>query len=245
MTISFRRSFHVALHYHILSHLDLGPDAASLYVPGRAAPGWAEALRQAYIAAPEESLALQVLPLCSRDLPGMLAALRRWNSDLSRQFARVLELENPLQRENWLARAPAARRRMAEAEAEVGAVLSQLRAGLWPRPGQPAPPLYILDAPALTRHGRATSVGGQRYCAVSLDESFAHVLFQVFHEEVHAACDNEIDVDGGSRTTRPGTPGFDIHHALETHALQRGREVIERHAPGFLANYDRWVARFG
>ncbi len=70
--------------------------------------------------------------------------------------------------------------------------------------------------------------------AVSLDESWAHVLCQIFHEEVHPISDREL-----GPLARRDTRG-DEHLLIEANAIDRGEEIIRRVLPEALAAYQRW-----
>jgi hypothetical protein len=256
---------HVALHYRVLSHLDLGRDAASTYLarPEEPTPAWVPALLAAYVAAPGR-LALQFAPLPLPDLPALLAALGRGalpglgagaaDQALAAAWAAALQaLAGPFLAA-WGAGAPAREGALTAAREALSAPLAVLRAALWRRAGGAAPPpLTVLHVPSLGRHGRGMTVRGERVVAADLARPAAEALCQVLHEEVHAVSDREVAARAAPRDpsaaaprdTRAGTAGHAQHLTVEAHAVAVGGDLIAAHAPAYLDAYTAWRARFG
>lgn len=248
MSIRVARPFHAELHYDVLSHLDLGRDAASIYrerpdlVPP---PDWIEPLRAAYLGTPHR-LWVQWLPLVSRDIADLFVPLQRpperlrdaAGRALCDALARALEERAAAAYEAWRAAGPAG--------ALDTARLQTLREALW-APRMP-PPLIVMDTHALGPYGRgATLKDGTRVVATSLAEPGAHAFLQVLHEETHPVSDPEVLAPGATagRDTRAGTSGYAAHQALEERALEVGLQLLSRHAPDLLPHYARWQARWG
>jgi hypothetical protein len=242
----------VALAYHVLAHLDLGRDAASLFDPRLPERPWREPLHRAYLDAPGR-LTVHALPLTDpeglddvlrRTPPASLAdgpgrTLAKWFADAMQaqhsRFEATLEMTAELDR---------ARRR--EVRDRIASDLHSLRAALWERQG-PAPPLRIYDCPSLGPAGRAASTREGRAVAVSLAEPIGHVLCQIIHEEIHAVTDPVVRASAGPqpRDTRVGAPGHEVHEALEHAAIEVGEALIAARAPRWSQAYRRWRARFG
>ena len=247
MTVEVVRALHVELVYHVLSHLDLGRDAASLHDPARPARPWVEPLRAAYEAAPAR-LAVQVLPLRASDLEHLRRVLASAApGSLAACLLDAVEEQLGAVEARWAADRPAAVRRLGSLRPWLGARLAPLREALWARTDQPAPPLRLLDCPSLAAGdwslGRATWDGGGRVCAVSLAPPREHVLCQVLHEEVHPVTDPGEAAAG--QDTRPGTAGHAGHRARELRAVEVGQELVDARAPELAAAYAAWRARYG
>lgn len=250
-----RRALHAELAYHVLAHLPLSGDAASLYDPARPARPWVRPLHRAYTAA-DARLTLHALPLVVSDIeglygalaPGALAALDgATGCRLAECFAAALRAEH---------QATAARYRPAQRAADLqevdrwlGDQLRPLRRVLY-APRTP-PGLEILDSPALASggwtHGRATQRGPQRVVAVALHVAPAHALCQILHEESHAVSDPPLRERwrGAPQDTRAGAAGHGLHAALEEAAVERGQAVLEAAGGDLLPTYARWRARYG
>ncbi len=253
--LGFERRFHVALYYHVLSHLALGPDAASLHRPESSRPGWASDLEAAYLTAPGRITA-QFVPLWTHDLEATVDWLRHRDIDgllepadkeLCERLAEVLELEFAEFQLHWERDRDAANRLLRERAGRLSGPLMKLRSGIWNGLRSAPPPLRVLDVPAMGRSGRA--VGRERrLVAVSLAEPLEHVLCQIFHEETHVASDPAVMVemrDAAPRDTRAGAVGHAMHRALETAAVNLGEELIRKRAPELRGAYQRWRARYG
>lgn len=237
--ITVERPLHAALLFHVLSHLDLGRDAASLYDPRRPKPPWLEPLRAAYRADPQR-LRVHFLAHWTADLATLDAALGP--GKLADALRVALRAERAAV-EAALARDDAAARR-ARFEAEVAPALTRCRDALH---AGAAPPLRVLDVPALGPHGRGLGLPRERVVAVSLAPPSDHVFCQVLHEEVHPITDPRVQAAWrGERTrdTRAGSAGHALHAALEAAALDEGADVIAACAPEFVEAYARWCARF-
>jgi hypothetical protein len=64
------------------------------------------------------------------------------------------------------------------------------------------------------------------------------------------ASDGERSPEGRSeprtlRDTRPGTPGWNLHKALEVAAVEGGRQIVEGHVKHRKADYAAWCRRVG
>ena len=261
MTTAIRiaRPLHAELVYHVLAHLDLGRDAASLYDPGRPARAWAPGLLEAYRRAPGR-LALHALPLLVPDLRTLTEQLRAgwapWQREagdraLSERLSAALAAERPELERRGEAAAPHAAQRADALLPWLRQVLGRVRDGLWARLGSSPPPLTILDCPSLGAHGgthgRAAGGRGGRVVAVSLSPDREQVLCQVLHEEVHPVTDPPIRerLAGVVQDTHVGGAGFELHRALERRAVEVGQELVDSLAPEVGAAYARWRRRYG
>ncbi len=237
---------HAELHYRILTHLDLGADAANIYRSRRRTPTWASELLEVYQRAPGR-LTLQVLPLWARDLDEELdllrpGALESLDDDAGRRLAtlfaerlRAEEATLPSPTPNpptpdWLE------------------TLTDCRQHLWSELDEDCPPLRIVDVPALRcgqwTHGRATG-RAERTVAVSLDAGRA-AFVQILHEEIHPVTDPVVraSFDNIRQDTRQGSAGYGLHSELERTAVEVGQALIEARAPEFVDDYCRWRERF-
>ena len=241
--VGFGRAFHVALIYEVLSHLDLGADAASLFRPSSVRQQWAPALSEAVRAAGAGALPLQVVALHTSDLETacvLLESGRLLDATLGAQTVAALRETALSFRRTFDADERSAQARLTDAAA-LAAPLSALRRALYG--GRSPPPLVVIDAPALGPHGRGAVAVGSRVVAVSLAQPLSHCLWQIFHEEVHPVSDAELDIDG-PRQTAAGAPGFAVHRRIEQHALDRGRQAAAALSADLVPAYDRWCARF-
>ncbi len=245
------RSPEAALCYHVLAHLDLGRDAASVFDATLPDHPWVAALREAYLEAPGR-LGLQMIGLrCPRaslaalcdDPPASLSdeAGRR----LLDRFFRAAEAEREVFMAGWERLRETAEARLVQLEAALTEPLQLLRGALWERMGAP-PPLTVLDCPALDRAGRGASTDHGRVVAVCCQAPLEHLLCQILHEEIHPVTDPLLRKDGlvGSQDTRAGSPGYTVHAALERTALEVGEALILARAPRWAAAYRTWRARF-
>ena len=247
--VRFARRMAPALCYHLLSHLDLGADAANLHDPRRPAPPWLAPLAAAYQAAAGR-LAIHGHALAYDDAEDWLAELAGSPPPPLRDadgHALIVALTAAARAE--LAEFSAAwvrdEQRLAEVEAALGPPLQRLRERLWEVQGSP-PPLTVLDCPALGRHGRATSVGGARLVAVSLDQPRDHVLCQILHEEMHPLTDPLVRAewtDAAERDTRRDTPGAALHQRLESVAVAATEAFLQARAPELMTDFRRWQRR--
>ena len=253
--IRLERRLAPALAYHLLSQLDLGADAASLYCyQDKPAADWAHALRDAYLSAPGR-LTVHAHPLAYDRPEAWLDALERSPPEALRDPAgRALvsalvlaaRAELPAWSEGFTSESPG----MIRARERLLPALSRLRERMWQQQGGP-PPLLLLDCPALGRHGRATLVGGTRVIAVSLDEPDGHVICQVLHEDMHAITDPIVRAEqaaafaGSTRDTRQGSPGFALHQALESVAVGATAAFLQARAPELMHDFEIWQARVG
>jgi hypothetical protein len=228
---------HAGLHYHVLSHLDLGRDSASIYQPRPVVPSWVAALSAAYRHSPER-LGLQFVPLWTADLEALDGGLG--TGPMAAAMRVALDAERPAVESARALDDRAARRQ--RFEAEVRPDLQRARAWLY---GGSAPPLRILDVPALGAHGRAMAVRGGRVVAVSLAEPSEHIFCQILHEETHPVSDPTVARSGGRRDTRAGSAGYEAHAALERAAVLKGAEAVAAATPGRADAYARWCARYG
>jgi hypothetical protein len=253
------RPLHAQLLYDLLSHLDLGRDAASIYVSRRPRRTWSEALKAAYLAAPGR-LTVQVLPLLTRDLEAMRRALREHRISslqdaagrhLAELLLTALEAEEPQVQLRWEQSAGAAEARTELLMAWLEPLLTRLRAGLYEEFPLELPPLTLVDCDALSHaqgsHGRGLCPERGHLIACSLAAPREQLLCQVFHEQVHAVTDGPIRAgfDGGSQDTRAGSAGYALHRQLEQAAVEWGQRLLEDLAPELLEAYGAWRRRHG
>lgn len=243
-----------ALLFHVLSHLNLGKDAASLYNPEQTVKDWVSPLQQAYADAPGR-LHLHALALNVQAIPKLKARLQfsqigGLDDDsgmrLRRALLRAIEVEEDAFLRRW--NDDSAQSTWSKSmNAHVGPALLQLRATLWEQQGKSPPPLRVLHCPDLGPRARATAIGGMRWVATSLLESPEHVLLQVLHEEMHPLTDPVVMSDwaGPQRDTRSGTDGYSLHQQLESVAIGATQAVLEAWAPEHLPAFERWLERLG
>jgi len=256
--ITVRRRLHVELHYHVLSLLDLGRDAASLFDCRRKPRSWSTALRDAYLAAPGRLL-LQGLPLFTADLAGLLDALAgdrlfpaggAADRRLCSRFAEALLAEAAEVERQWRADEPASARRAADFLAAAASV-ARVRTALWSQAGAPEPALEVLDCPSLRSeggtHGRSTARAAGHVVAVALAAPLDQVLCQILHEEMHPVTDRALlaEFPPGARDTRVGADGFALHARIEKAAVDTGQRLIDAYAPELAAAYRHWRGRHG
>ena len=256
--VRFERRFHVALHYQVLSQLNLGRDAASLWTGGREASGrprlpWVARLERAYAAA-DGRLSVQALPLLVDDIadlfvrlgPGRPGSLRDpAGRELASALTHALESSAASFWEAWEAATAGAEARLGEVATALSGPLTKLRGALWARAERRFPPeLVVLDAPALGPHGRGAAHRDRHVVAVSLAQPLDHLLCQVFHEEVHAVSDVELPAADRPRDTQLGAAGHATHRRIEAHAVRVGRDLVAQAAPEHNAAYARWCAGF-
>ncbi len=231
--------------YGLLARVDLGADAANLY-GGGGEPPWAGPLRLAYRAAPGR-LSLQVVGLWHADLASLRAALRQGVAGLRDPDGRRLAsaFGDAVDRfGGGLVSDPVVHARRRETfEAAVGEDLRRLHAASWTH-ADAAPPLRLVDCPALGPAGRATWDGDVHVVAVSLARAPVDALIQAVHEQIHAVTDPPASQMTG-RATEADAEGYVVHAQIEDAAIDFGRDLIARVTPHHLAAYTRWVDRVG
>lgn len=241
--------------YHLLAHLDLGADAATVYDPALPAPAWVAPLLSAYRAAPGR-LALQAHSLPFVGVDSWLRALRERPPTTLQDAAGQRLIECVLaaadaEREAfdawWTEHRPAAGQLAADAGAQLAQPIARLRERLWEAQTDDPPPLLVLDIPALGRRGRATTRDGTRLVAVDLAQPAAHILMQVLHEEVHPLTDPLVLVElpEGVRDTHAESAGFAIHQALEQTAVLATEAFLTQKAKELLPDFRRWLSEQG
>jgi len=244
-TVRFERWPIAALAYHVLAHLDLGRDAATLYDDTLPVRPWTEDLLAAYLAAPGR-LSIHAAPLWYGDRlvdrlrTGVPASLRdEAGRVLARCFADAIETEAPV----FLAAFAADADGLADVAAAIAEPLARLRAALWERIGTP-PPLVVVDCPALGRHGRGTRRDDTRIVATDCSRDADWIACQVLHEEIHAITDAAVLAgrDPNIRDTRAGAPGWRLHAELELAAIEVGEALVQARAPELAGAYARWRA---
>lgn len=251
--IRWARELEPALVFHVLAHLDLGRDAASIYdetLPERA---WVAGLREAYAAAPGR-LQVHAVGLRHRDREG-LAGLREApppglrDAAGRRLLAGLLEAmasEREAFTSAWAATEREAEARRTEVAARIEEPLDRLRRALWEQHGAP-PPLTVLDCPALGLAGRGAGDDRGHVVTVSLGAPVDHVLCQILHEEIHPVTDPVVreSMSATPQDTRAGTAGHALHAALEHAAIEVGEALIQARAPEWTTAYSHWRNRFG
>mgnify|MGYP001285554266 CR=1 FL=1 len=254
-TVEFHATLHAALHYHVLSHLDLGDDAASIYDPNTEERDWVEGVLWAYGNAPGR-LALQYLGIQINSLDSLREKLRYGSADtglgdeagrsLRAAFLAALDLERHHFSMAWNRDARVREQRLARAGLEMGEALTALRAELWKKQKDP-PPLTVLDCPALGQAGRSVTSRGCRVVAVNLGSEGDQALYQILNEEVHLFTDAAVleKSVGTIRDTRVNSEGYALHQSLEQAAVSRGRVLIQAIAPERVDAYEAWSERFG
>lgn len=249
--IRWARELEPALVFHVLAHLDLGRDAASIFDETLPEHEWVAGLREAYAAA---SGRLQVHALALRHREGLEpmrdAPPPSLHDAAGRQLLeRLLDAmasEREAFVEAWAASEREAEARRGEVAARIGEPLDVLRRALWEQHGDP-PALTVLDCPALGLAGRGGSDPHGRIVAVSLAAPVDHLLCQILHEEIHPVTDPVIreSMPSFSQDTRVGTPGHALHDAIEHAAIEVGEALILARAPAWAEAYARWQERLG
>jgi hypothetical protein len=259
--IRWTRPLHGELCYHVLAHLDLGRDAASLYNPGLPRQPWAAALLEAYQRASAPGrLVVQVLPLITRNVASLSVRLRAGavrelnyleGRALCRQLADALDRELPSVRARWHREMAAARARVEERMTWIAPQLQRLRGAI--HEGGEPPPLSLLDCDALAcaggTHGRAAATAEGRVVAVALAAApREQALIQLMHEELHHVTDAAVRPPRGAQQeqeTRRDSDGHQLHRELEQAAVEAGQRLLEREAPELLPAYAAWRRRHG
>ncbi len=226
-TLRVSRPFHAWLHYHVLSHVDLGPSAVSLFDPRRRWRPWVEPLRRALLESPGRGRA-QVLPLMTRDYGSLYHAAG--DDPLGVSLRDAWTFEHGRATAEWQSDERYGER-LQRFWGGTADRLARCRATLW---GGAAPDLTILDVPALAAHGRGRTVGHRRFVAADLGQPPEHVLFRVLHEEAHA---REIT---RRATAMDGGDDWTLHGGLGATAMQRASALIEAEAPEIRPAFQRW-----
>jgi hypothetical protein len=255
VTIEVTRPLVPELCYHVLSHLDLGRDAASMF-RRRDEPrsAWVEPLRHAYLAAPGR-LSIHVAPLGCRDLDALRDALARvaiggLDGALRAALLAAVQAEWEGVERRWRDGAAEGAARAVAIGALLRHRLQPLREHLWSGLGQLAPPLEVLDCDALLSapftFGRGATVRGRRLVAVSLAADAEHVLLQILHEEIHPVSDPAVTGPrrGAARDTRARSEGYGLHIELERVAVELGWALLEARDPALLPAYRRWCEQW-
>lgn len=258
VSITWARPLHAELCYHVLAHLDLGRDAASIHNPALESRTWVAPLLEAYHAAPGRLVA-QVLPMVTPNVAGLFGRLRSGairglddpaGHELCRCLVDALDEQLPSVRERWHEATPAARARGEELLAWMVPLLQRLLRAVH-APNE-ASALSLLDCDALAcaggTHGRAAVAQGQHVVAVSLAGPREQVLCQVLHEELHVKTDPPIRAthDGDAQDTDHDSEGYRLHERLEqAAAVEVGQQLVEREAPELRAAYAVWRRRHG
>jgi hypothetical protein len=248
--VAWAREVEPALVFHVLAHLDLGGDAASIFDETLPEREWVAGLREAYGEAPGR---LQVHALALRHREGM-DALRSTpppglRDDAGRRLLERLLDAMASEREafmgTWTAIEPEAEACRTEIAARLTEPLDRLRRALWQQHGDP-PPLAVLDCTALGLAGRGAGDDGGRVVGVSLAAPIDHLLCQILHEEIHPVTDPVVReaMRSTPQDTRYGMPGHALHVALEHAAIEVGEALILARAPEWAASYARWRERF-
>lgn len=222
------------VHYHVLSHLDLGADAANIF-RAEARSAWVAGLLDAYQNA-SDRLRVQHTPMTEKGSQ---------DDRLRTGLQAARDAVWPAVEVAWQRDEPQDRHE--RFYLEVAPALQACRAAA---NGAAPPPLIVWDVPALGRHGRAAQVNGNRVVATSLAEPSEHVFCQVLHEEMHPVTDPLVaemfeGVDMRTRDTHIDGAGYALHRALEVAAVEGGRQIIEQVAPRFAPAYARWCAVHG
>ncbi len=227
------------LAFHILSHLDLGRDAANLYDPSTTERPWLAPLRLALEKA-SERLIIQVVGLHFRTVDALVAALRDRDilrdPALSAAFADALDAE----RDRVI---PRDKDRLQAVKEALQGPLRELRETLWENSEQRPPALWIVDCP-VGQSGRATETSGGRVVGVDLGRSLGHIFCQVLHEEMHVISDPHVLAEG-KRDTRVGTDGFAVHQELEAVAVAATEAFLRVRAPRWLPDFEEWCRAVG
>lgn len=245
MIVQFGLSFEVYAYYGVLSGLNLGNDASSLY-DGRARP-WSAQLAQLYPRDAKRAETLQVWPLIVARPLRSEAHLGSVDRAFGPALAARLSVHAEAMHAEWAWSLPARRDRAERLAASLGPDLEVARAALWGRTRRAAPTALVLNAP-IPGHGRAASMHGRQVIAACFDDPDDDLFCQILHEDTHAVSDLEVrarwpdDTSSTARSTVRGTPGFARHRELEAHALTTTRDALERALPERLEAYDAWCA---
>lgn len=238
------------LLWHVLAHLPLGADAASLHDPALPARAWALPLTGLYLQSPGRLWAhwaplwapyAPELPVAPQIVEALLRAFRPLQDEAGAALrAGLCEAVQDVapSHARWWTQAGDLTALGATASSITGPI-ARVRAALW-APAKP-PPLRVLHAPSLRHHARAATVQGARVVATSLLEPPAHVVCQVLHEETHPVSDRSVPP--APRDTRAGTPGHAHHLLLERAAVARTEVAVRAAAPELLPAFEAWRRR--
>ncbi|MCC7386158.1 MAG: hypothetical protein IT384_30215 [Deltaproteobacteria bacterium] len=238
MSVSFERRLLPSAGYRVLAAIDLGADAARLEGPRWFRPGWARALERLIVrATAEERLAIQLAPLAFESLEALSSDPRHRTSEVWGAFTDAVQ--RAARREERRTADRGAMLRLARARAVLVPLLERVRAALWP---SGAPPLEVLDAPALGRHGRGWLRPSLHRVAVSLAEPTDHSLCLITHELIHGVTDRAVRAahPHSTQDTRAHSRGAGLHAALERRALDHGDEIFARAIPELVSCYRAW-----
>jgi len=261
MMISLEARLISELHAHVMSHLNLGRDAASMYRPPAFEPRWAAPLTAAYLQA-EGRLSVQFIGLWARDLAHAVevieeGSLPKLGDEAGRALCHwmktALEGEQERVYAQWLEDEEEREARLHAAAEVLVEPLTLLRGALWAGSEQPTPPLTVLHVPSMGKHARAMGMkqdgAPSRVVATSLNESWEQILCQVFHEEVHPVSDPAAyalqgQQAGAERDTHAGGRGYAIHQSIEKAAVELGQTVMAQVLPEQLPAYRQWRSHF-
>lgn len=250
--ITVAYALHAELTFYVLSHVDLGQDAASIFRAGLPRRPWVRGLLQAYQAAPAR-LTVHAAAMHADGLEQLLEQLTRGQVaglergpglDLACRLAAALEAEQARVRQRWQAEQATAAEQTAWLQRDPA--LPALRQAL--RDGARPPPLRLLHCPALAHppgtRGRGTTRQGQVVLAACLTAAPDQLLCQLLHEEAHLVTDAaEPTAPGQRQDTRPGSPGLELHLRLERRAVEAGQRAVDSAAPALAGPYRKWRRR--
>jgi hypothetical protein len=236
-----------SLVFGLLAAVDLGRDAANTFARSVGTAAWSADIARRWAEAPGRISLIGVL-LRHREVDALHHALGSPPASLSdpagralcHALATLIHSQRADFARGWELTAPRRAERL-HAAAAILPTLQRWRRHLYAAQGAP-PPLLLLDVPALGRHGRATTLDGRRVVALDLGQPAEHVLLQAFHEEVHPVTDPVVlaELPAGSRDTRPGQPGWEVHQELERVAVASMHALLTVHDSTWLPALERW-----
>jgi radical SAM superfamily enzyme YgiQ (UPF0313 family)/protein-L-isoaspartate O-methyltransferase len=250
--VRFGRRAAPALCFQVLSHLDLGVDAANLYDPSRPDAPWVAELARAYQAA-SGRLHIHMHALPFDDVDAWLWELEAspppaLQDDAGLALIAALAAAVRAEALAFLATWDPAPSQLTAVASRLVPSLQRLRERLYAATRKTPPPLLVLDCPGLGRHARARTTGGARLVACSLAEPEGHVLMQLLHEETHPLTDPLVRAhlaDAPERDTRVGTPGHAVHQELESVAVAATGAFLTARAAELVHDFEQWKARVG
>lgn len=224
--IRVHRPFHAWLHFDVLSHVELGGSPSSVHDAERPWRPWISPLREAIRASERrvDRLALQTVNYTAMHRAAgddtLGDALRHaWGVEYGRVSAA------------WQADDDYGER-LERFWQQAAGLVTRCRMMLTPAE---APPLLLLDVPALAR-ARSVDQDGVRVMAVDLRQAPAELVCRIVHEDARAHVARTTDTRYGAGY---GLDGAAPPMTLDAATIKRAEQAFESAAPDLLNLYRR------